>query len=273
MTRSANSRRYRWAARALGLVALLWVTFAARSSHIVEVPFPPDASAGRLIVLPGIHNTVFHLNGFLQMARRGLPNFAIDPQRWGTPFLGILNLRAAERNRAVAQRIAADIVQWRRSHPGEQLYLMGYSGGGGIAALVLEELPDGVLVDRLVLVAPAISQDFEIEQYAAQHVVEFVINYASTKDWQVGIGTRSFGTIDRKYEYAAGYDGFAADFDGLAQWQWREVDRSFGHRGNHIAYLGRRWQHAFLLPAIDPAMTRSALESLWSERREHASGE
>ena len=270
MTRSAKKSLFRWIIRTSGLVLLVWVAFAARSSHVVEPPFPPHEAAGRIIVLPGIHNTLFHLNGFFQMASLGLPNFALDPQRWGTPFFGILNLRAAERNRDVARRLAADITQWRREHPEQLLYLMGYSGGGGVASLVLKELPDDVSVDRVILIAPAISRDFDIIRLAADHVTEFVINFSSEKDLQVGLGTRYFGTIDRKYEYAAGFDGFAADSERLAHWQWSEADGSFGHHGNHVAYLGRRWQRAFLLPAINPDMTRSDLENLWRERRRSA---
>jgi pimeloyl-ACP methyl ester carboxylesterase len=267
VTRTDTAAPVRIAARAFAIALLCWLSLAAGSAHEVAAPFPPDTSKGRLIVLPGIHNTLFHLNGFVQMARFGLPEFDIDMRRWGTPFFGVLNLRASERNRSVAHQIATDIAMWRREHPDDNLYLMGYSGGGGVVSLVLEALPDDVWIDRLVLVAPAISHEFEIQRHADAHVREFVVNYASERDKQVGLGTRYFGTIDRRYEYAAGYDGFPGVFAGLAQWHWRAADRAFGHRGNHIAYLGRRWQRSFLLPAIDPRMTRDSLEALWRTRR------
>lgn len=220
-----------------------------------------------MIVLPGIHNTLFHLDGFIDMARVSLPNFRIDRRKWGRTFLGIRNLRAEQENIEAARNLAGDIVRWRREHPDRLLYLMGYSGGGGVASLVLAELPDGITIDRLILIAPAISAEYPIEHYAKEHIRDFVVNFASEKDMQVGLGTRIFGTIDRKYEYAAGYAGFAASFAKLAQWHWRRQDRQFGHRGNHVAYLGRRWQRDFLLPAIDPSISRAELERLWQERR------
>lgn len=246
---------------------LAWFAFAAGSSQVVEPPFEPNDGRGRLIVLPGIHNTLFHLNGFLEMARLGLPNFVIDRRKWGLPLLGIRNLRAANDNRAFAQRVAADIAAEYRANPQVPIYLMGYSGGGGVAALILEELPEDVTIDRVLLIAPAISAEFAIDRYAAESVSDFVVNFASRKDLQVGLGTHLFGTIDRKYEYSAGYEGFQASSDKLAQWHWRKADRSFGHFGNHISYLGRRWQREFLLPAIDPRQTRAGLERLWQERR------
>ena len=128
-------------------------------------------------------------------------------------------------------------------------------------------------LDRLILVAPAISASYDIERLAAAHVNDFVINFASERDMQVGLGTRLFGTIDRKYEYAAGYHGFDARFEDLVQWRWSAIDRSFGHRGNHVAYLGRRWQLGFLLPAIDPDLTQADVARIWEARREVASDE
>jgi hypothetical protein len=254
--------------RGLAIVSLIWLAFASASSAQTPQPFPPSYAAGRMIVLPGIHNTLFHLNGFIDMARVGLPRFVIDRRKWGITFLGIRNLRAAEENFEFARELASDIAQWRRENPDELLYLMGYSGGGGVASIVLAELPDDVRIDRLILIAPAISADYPIEELAMRHVRDFVVNFASEKDMQVGLGTRVFGTIDGKYDYAAGYDGFSASFDKLAQWFWRESDREIGHRGNHIAYLGRRWQRDFLLPAIDPSASRDELEQLWRVRRE-----
>ena len=253
--------------RIVAVLSLAWITVAAQSSAETPQPFSPVETAGRIIVLPGIHNTLFHLNGFLDMTRASLPNFEIDRRKWGITFLGIRNLRAEQDNIEFAQAVATDIAQWRSAHPDELLYLIGYSGGGGVAALVLSELPPGVEIDRLILIAPAISADFPIEQHAQEHVREFATNFASRRDLQVGLGTRLFGTIDRKYENAAGYDGFTAESEKLAQWYWDETDRKSGHRGNHVAYLSRRWQRDFLLPALNPLISRAELEQLWRVRR------
>ena len=65
-----------------------------------------------------------------------------------------------EHNEATAVAIAAEIADWRRAHPDAPFYLVGYSGGGGMATLVTAALPDDISIDRLVLVAPAISPDF-----------------------------------------------------------------------------------------------------------------
>ena len=176
----------------------------------------------------------------------------------------IHNLRAHERNVATAAAIAAEIADWRRTHPDAPFYLVGYSGGGGMATLVTAALPDDVSIDRLVLVAPAISPDYPLSTDVMPHVREYVVSYASERDLQVGWGTRTFGTIDRKNTASAGAIGFAESHERLLEYRWSEADLAVGHAGNHLAYLSARWQAAKLLPVLDPSVGPSALRVSWA---------
>lgn len=175
----------------------------------------------------------------------------------------LANLRAHERNVATARRLAADITAWRRAHPDELVYVVGYSGGGGVASLAVAALPDGVTVDRLVLVAPAIAPTFNVEARLVPHVEELIVNYASPHDLQVGWGTHTFGTIDRVYTPGAGALGFATTHRAVLEWRWSPAERSLGHRGDHLSYLTRTWQQARLLPALDPRLGRAGIEARW----------
>jgi pimeloyl-ACP methyl ester carboxylesterase len=252
----------------LSLVATAAVTVAdTPAAHWECPPAPVVATAtenGRLLVLPGVGNTRFHLAGFVERAQAQLPNFTIDVRRWGVPFLAIHNLRAHERNVATAKRVAEEITTWRREHPTEPFYVVGYSGGGGVALLILAELPDDVQVDRLVLVAPAIAPDYPLERKVLPQVRERVINYASERDLQVGWGTRTFGTIDRKRTASAGAVGFDLTHAQLLEYHWSKADQPLGHGGNHLAYLGARWQAAKLLPALHPSLDSSDLAAHWA---------
>jgi pimeloyl-ACP methyl ester carboxylesterase len=225
----------------------------------------PSDAAGRLLILPGVGNTRFHLAGFVAAAQAQLPGFDVEVRPWGVPFMTIHNLRAHERNEATAAAIAAEIAQWRSANPDAPFYLVGYSGGGGMATLVTAALPDGVSVDRLVLVAPAISPDYPLATRVLPHVREHVVNYASELDLQVGWGTRTFGTIDRKNTASAGAVGFATADDRVLEYRWSKADEPFGHAGNHLAYLNPRWQAAKLLPALDPRTGAEALRARWAE--------
>ena len=227
----------------------------------VTLPSPVE---GRVLILPGVGNTRFHLAGFVAATQAQLPRFDVEVRTWGTPFLTIHNLRAHERNVATAAGIAEEITVWRRQHPAAPFYLVGYSGGGGMATLIASALPDDVAIDRLVLVAPAISPDYPLATEVLPHVREFVVNYASERDLQVGWGTRTFGTIDRKHTASAGAVGFAATDARLLQYRWSAADVPFGHAGNHLAYLNGRWQAAKLLPALDPSVDQAALTARWA---------
>jgi pimeloyl-ACP methyl ester carboxylesterase len=226
-----------------------------------ELTAAPSPVAGRVLILPGVGNTRFDLAGFVAATQGQLPNFAVDVRTWGKPFLTLHNLRAHERNVATAARIADDIADWRRTHPAVPFYLVGYSGGGGMATLVTAALPAAVRIDRLILVAPAISPDYPVASEVLPHVREFVVNYASERDLQVGWGTRTFGTIDRKNTASAGAIGFAATDARLLQYRWSAADEPFGHAGNHLAYLNPRWQAAKLLPVLDPSLGLPALRA------------
>jgi pimeloyl-ACP methyl ester carboxylesterase len=239
-------------------------TPALRGQCPPATPAPPSAESGRLLILPGVGNTRFHLAGFVERAQAQLPSFTIDVQPWGVPFLMIHNLRAHERNVATAARMAEEITAWRRAHPKEPLYVVGYSGGGGMAMLIAAALPDDMQIDRLILVAPAISPDYPLESEVLPHVRELVVNYSSERDLQVGWGTRTFGTIDRVRTVSAGAVGFDLTHPQLLQYGWSTADEPLGHFGNHIAYLGERWQLAKLLPALDPSLDSSELAAHWA---------
>ena len=257
------------------LRALAVVLFGAATSSAVtpggrwDCGAAPEAAAspieGRLLILPGVGNTRFHLAAFVAATEAQLPRFAVEVRTWGEPFMTIRNLRAYERNVATAASIAAEIADWRRAHQGTPFYLVGYSGGGGMATLVTAALPADVSIDRLVLIAPAIAPDYPIVTAVVPHVREFVVNYASERDLQVGWGTRTFGTIDRKNTVSAGAIGFAAQDERLLQYRWSAADVPFGHAGNHLAYLNPRWQAAKLLPALDPAVGTEALQRRWAQ--------
>ena len=264
------------------VVTAMTLSFAADTmmvSPVCDIQAPavsgpaPVRHSGKLIVLPGSANTKYHLAGFVRLAAQQLPGFEIDFRPWGIPFLALHNLQAHERNAETARRMSREIVRWRRDHPEELLYIFGYSGGGGMATLIVSELPEDVTVDRVVLLAPAISPDYPMKEHVLPRVTEFVANYASTVDVQVGWGTRMFGTIDGVESDSAGVVGFSAVHPDILQWHWSESDRVYGHRGNHRAYLGPRWQSAFLLPVLDPRFSADDVRALWAAACEMPAGQ
>lgn len=296
VTRAARARRSGPACRALPLWLLAAVLASglagalradpASSSHPprgASAGHPRAAAAaagrragGRVVILPGIANLEFEFAGLVKRLRAKLPGFDVEIRRWGPRLRLLHNLRAERSNRAAARALAAELAEWRAEHPGERLYLVGYSGGGGIAALATAELPAGVRVDRLILVAAAISPGFPFSARTLPHVAEFAANFSSERDWQVDWGTRTFGTIDRVKTASAGADGFSRDDDRLLEYRWSRADLLCRHHGHHLSYLRPRWQDAKLLPALDPALTARGVAQRWRRgcgKRRAGSGE
>src|SRR5690606_24574530 len=157
----------------------------------------------------------------------------IEVPRWGAAPMPLRHSRTHERYRDWARASAREIAEWREAHPADPFYLVGYSGGGGMAVLVVDALPAGVEIDRLILIAPAISPAYPLERNVLPKVTGLVVSYASERDLQVGWGTRTFGTIDRERVDSAGAVGFTADDDKVVQWRWSPSARELGHRGSH----------------------------------------
>lgn len=157
-----------------------------------------------MLILPGIMNVKFHLAWFARLIRRTYPSYDVEIRRWGIPLGSIINLGTHARNQRKAKDIAEALSAHRQRHPEAPIHVVGYSGGGGLAVLVVRALPDGVSINRLLLVAAAILPRYPLAAEILPKVSEFMVNYASRHDWQIAYGTRIFGNMDGTKEPGAG---------------------------------------------------------------------
>ncbi len=136
---------------------------------------------------------------------------------WTENDPGIDALVALDRNRREAQEVADLIVRQRRRQPKVPILLTSHSGGAGIMAWALEDLPAGVTVETAVFLAPALSPGYDLSR-ALKHVTGEVYVFWSPRDSAVlGTGTEIFGTMDRVNTAAAGnVDFLRPGADGTA---------------------------------------------------------
>jgi pimeloyl-ACP methyl ester carboxylesterase len=173
---------------------------------------------GLVVILPGIDGRSFLnlsiLHGLLDAGiDRGL---VIDDWTTGVPLNIVQHLLDLPRNIGEANRIAGSILDYQQQYPGRPVHIVGHSGGGALALMILESLPPGSRVDGAVLLAPAISRDYDLSKALAK-VNTHIWNYSSKLDCiMVGLGTRIVGTIDRKYQYSAGMLGFLPEATAAA---------------------------------------------------------
>jgi pimeloyl-ACP methyl ester carboxylesterase len=210
-------------------------------------------------MFPGINGREWFGDAYRGL-RDGGVEAAIRVHDWSGAELAS-NLSDHSRNRAAAAAIAADLAVYRAEHPHNPIDFVGYSGGGGLAIMVLEALPPDVRIRNVILAQPAVSCDYHLSP-ALQHVDGRMVNFYCPSDWVIlGAGTTVFGTIDRKHAASAGKQGFdlqaAVPDDRLRgvvqQYPWSWDMFWTGHAGGHMGICRRGWNRRYVAPFLAPA--------------------
>jgi pimeloyl-ACP methyl ester carboxylesterase len=194
----------------------------------------------------------------------------IDIYDWTENDPGLDALMARKRNQREAEKVAKWIEDKVRKDPDLRITITSHSAGTGIAVWALEKLPDDVHVDSLVMLASALSPDYDLSK-AMKHVRGKVHNFYSLNDTIVlGAGTTMFGTIDGKKTVAAGLEGFKAqpvgekpEYARLVQHPWIKEYLAFENAGTHIGYMAQPWVSHVLAPlVIEPRGDRDTVIAL-----------
>lgn len=242
---------------------------------------------GYTMVLTGIEGAHVGHAGFVGGLKAGGVPSDIEVCDWttGTPALMLVHLRYEGRNRRQAERLAEKIVKYQDEYPGRPVNLIGHSGGGGMTLLTLEALPKDRQVDSAILLAAAISPDYDLRGVLPK-VERGIWNYSSV----VGdapllvAGTTAFGTIDGKHGPSAGAIGFRLPANATAAerrlYQTRLIERPYrphmalrGNLSGHFGplnYLFARNELAPILKGADYSRPTRSLDELITTDPERA---
>ncbi len=223
-----------------------------------------DVERGLIVILPGIEGNGWQLGGMVAGLHDAGVDQAIEIVPWGTQPTAMLdNLTNLPANLDRASRIAERLVNYRRAHPRSSITLIGYSGGGGLAVLAVEALPADFVIDRLILIAAALAPDHDLTE--ARRHCRRTVNYYSELDLVfLGLGTKTFGTIDRVHADSAGRVGLRdrqgglLAGDGLMQVAWERDWIQHGHFGGHLDWMSRAWARAVLAGQVARPCSESA---------------
>jgi len=219
---------------------------------------------GYVIVLPGIEGySALNVNIAKGLADGGV-KAGIEVYDWtfgGSVLTAVANLRVESHHRSEARKIARKIVAYQDKHPGKPTYLVGHSGGGGVAVYALEAMPPKRQVTAAVLLGPALSPNYDLRG-ALRHTQQGIYNFYSPYD--VGflkVGTSVMGTVDGEHGRAAGAVGFTLPW-GLSQ-EDRHLYASLlrqqpynskmadaGNPGTHTGWASRDFVAQWLAPLI-----------------------
>jgi hypothetical protein len=217
-----------------------------------------DGAKPFLLHLNGISGKLFCDESLVAGLKAGGLDAEVRFYDWTAGDPGISALQAHQRNRQQAKIIAAIIERRFREHADAPIYITSHSGGTGLAAWALEELPDDVTVECVFMLAPALSPGYDLSK-ALRHVRGKLYAFTSPYDTAIlAAGTKVFGTIDGQYCQAAGVDGFvrpdAADAEQyrklVPQPYRKEWLQKYGHMGSHICPLGRVFAREYIAPLL-----------------------
>jgi pimeloyl-ACP methyl ester carboxylesterase len=172
-------------------------------------------------------------------------------------------LQAIDRNRRECLTLAERITFLARSEPHRRIILTAHSGGTGFVLFALERLPADVQVDTLVLMAPAISGNYDLSP-ALKHVRREAYVFTSRYDTVVlGTGTRLFGTMDGQKVDAAGLTGFtrpeSADpkqYAKIVELGYQASWMRYSNFGDHVGSLAPSFALNIIGPLLNTGMLR-----------------
>lgn len=161
---------------------------------------------------------------------------------------------------ARADDVAETIRLFRDRRPDVPVFLVGKSGGCAVMIKALERI-ETPLVERAVLLAPALSPGYDLAP-ALQNVNRDIVVHWSPYDlFFLGLGTGVFGTSDRIRGRGAGLVGFrlpGADDDPsrqeayrkLRQVRWTPSMSLTGYFGGHLGPDSPRFLAKYIVPLL-----------------------
>ncbi len=232
------------------LCALLGL-FAAGCHHTVPLN-QFDSTNGLTFVLPGIEGESFVNRNITDGLRRGGVGGEIRVFDWtsGNPIRSLEHLTDKQRVLEQACIFAGSIESVQRQTPGIPISIVAHSGGAGVALGALELLPPHPQIASVVLIAPAISRTYLVENVAPKTRLG-IWSFNSPLDVQLTAGTSLLGSVDRRYGPAAGSYGFKSNAPKLFQFGYDPRMLSDFHHGGHLGATNPLFVKKWIAPIVD----------------------
>jgi hypothetical protein len=172
----------------------------------------------------------------------------------------LADLRDVDFSRGQGRRLADLVRRHRATNPDVPVYLVGYSAGSAVVLAAADSLCPGS-VERIVLLAPAVSSGYDLRQalLAARCGVDVFLSERDT--FYLWFGTGLLGTADGRWDASAGRVGFRPPalrpgeeglLGKLRQHPWGPCVEWTGHVGEHSGSLRPAYLETFVLPLLNP---------------------
>lgn len=246
---------------------MLYTTFLKRVFHAVHGPTPDRAPghdrSGLVLIADGVGGLDLCGTGLIHVAAKAGSSHEVRIVPWGHGFgRWHRDLTNVENHRLWAAKMVVDVAEFKEQKPDAPVYIVGKSGGTGVAVRALELMP-GESIEAVVLLSSAISPEYDLSA-ALRAVRRDVTLFWSPLDVIVlGMGTGLFGTIDRQRGVSAGLVGFRQpkgldessrrQYAKLKQVRWSPEMASTGYLGGHVGPDNPAFLRKYVLPLLDVA--------------------
>jgi hypothetical protein len=224
---------------------------------------PERLENGYTIVVVGVNGDNILSAGLAPgLVEGGYPG-AVEVVDWTTGIwpLFIYHLRADSRHRGGAQLIGQKVAAYQARYPGREVNLVGYSAGAAVAVRAVEEMHQGREIDRVVLLAGAISPLHDMRPVLGRVRVGVWSYYQPQDVVALWAGTFVAGTADGHHIMSAGAVGFwrrpgLSDSeqqlyrDKLVQLPYQPQMLTSGNLGGHFQCTGRKFVARWISPLL-----------------------
>jgi pimeloyl-ACP methyl ester carboxylesterase len=171
------------------------------------------------------------------------------------------DLRGLTHHKAKGKELAGLILAYRRAHPDARVHLVCHSSGAAVVLVAAECLPAGI-VDRIVLLAPAVSCHYDLRPALARAREGIDCFYSP---WDLtSCSLALVGTTDGYHVPSAGCLGFSPVADGegnhsyqnLRQHGWSAEMWEVGYFGGHYGCTRLAFFQKYVVPLFLDPVTR-----------------
>ena len=247
---------------------MLYITFLKNTFRFLhgrtpERP-PGHERSGLVLMADGVGGLDLCGTGLVHVAAKAGSSHEVRVVPWGHGFgRWHRDLTNVDNHQRWADHIVAEVAAHRAVKPLAPIYLVGKSGGTGVAVRALEQMPEGS-VDGVVLISSALSPDYDLSRALRAVRGEMTLFWSPLDVFVLGAGTKLFGTVDRRNEVSAGLVGFrrpkdldesgTAQYAKLRQIRWSPNMVATGYFGGHVGPDNPAFLRKYVLPLIGVAV-------------------
>ena len=216
---------------------------------------------GKVYYLDGAGNLGFGQDTVPRALRAAGYRGDFEPVIW-TSFSGPLGDQVIRINaRIKADELSKRIIRYRRRFPNTPVYIIGLSAGTGVAVWAVENLPNGMMIDDMVLLGSSLASNYDMTK-CLRHVKGKVYVLYSSRDAILTGFIPLTGTIDGSYfVQPAGLIGLYPPDRASSETRqlyrakvvnigWRPSFERYGYAGGHTDATSYAFVKYFIAPKL-----------------------